>query len=242
MRRQTLVGKLVSPTGLVMVLLCFLFPFVTISCESVVVDYEATYHGTDFVVGGDPDVEVNGPGSGADEEEPDQDAHVGPQALALLAVICIVAGIVVALLPYARLTAHPTRARTVATAAAAGLALVFLVSNQIAVVGHIVDELAGTDGEIVSESEAEDMVDSRFGFWLAFALLLAVVAANLLELGWRRLSAKIASLQQQQSPPPPGAWGPPPAPGVGPPPPPGAWGPPPGPGSAHPPPEGTPLR
>lgn len=212
MRPHTLVQKLISPAGLVLVLLCFLLPFVTVSCESAVVDYEATYDGTDFVVGGDPHITVSRPGGAEGEEEGQEGARAAPQVLAILALFTTLTGIVVALLPYARLASRPTRARTIATAATAALALAFLVISQLVVTDHIVDELqqGDTAGIGVTRSTAEDMVASRFGFWLASTLLIAVIAYNVVDLGWEKLTTRTAGRQQQ--PPPPGAGRPPPPP------------------------------
>jgi hypothetical protein len=94
--------RLVSPVGFAMVLVCFSFPFVTVSCETESASMTADYTGWDFVIGGKPHI-TSGPPDEArpdppalppDQPSPDENAEpVAIQAFALLTVLVVAAGV-----------------------------------------------------------------------------------------------------------------------------------------------------
>jgi uncharacterized membrane protein YphA (DoxX/SURF4 family) len=166
--KRLLSSRVISPAGLLLALLCLGLPFVTVSCESSIVSVSADYSGWDFVFGGEPDITESVP-SEAPASKP-QDASTPLQPLALLAFIAVVAGIVLSLaMPRQRMT----------SAVAAGSAALLLFVNQIVVRSHMVDELQ--KGTFLSPRMADDMIESRFGYWLTLLLLLGVAGHGAVE-------------------------------------------------------------
>lgn len=163
--------RLVSPAGLVLVLLCFGLPFLTVSCQTPVASVSVTYTGWDFAVGGQPDVVESGEAS----DHPDPRAEQTPatfQPLALVAVLLVVAGIAAA-------AARPPT-RMVAGAVTGFLAAMLLVVNQGVVRGSMRQELATS--AFLPPSALDNMIESRLGFWLALLLLFGVTGYNVAEL------------------------------------------------------------
>src|SRR6185295_7730742 len=87
---RTLIARLLSPTGFVLIVLLFGLPFLAASCEAPQGDFEfsATFTGVDLVVGGKPDLVS----SVADASEKRFDVPFPMQPLAIAALVAIVAG------------------------------------------------------------------------------------------------------------------------------------------------------
>jgi hypothetical protein len=166
-------SRVVSPAGLLLALLCFGLPFVAVSCESPIVSVSADYSGWDLVFGGEPDITVSVP-SEAPVSKP-QDTSIPLQPLALLAFIAVAGGFVLSLaMPRQRMT----------SAVAAGSAALLLFVNQIVVRGHMVEELR--KGAFLSPRMADDVIESRVGYWLTLLLLLGVAGHGAVEIVHQR--------------------------------------------------------
>jgi hypothetical protein len=134
----------------------------------------ADYSGSDLVFGGEPDT------TGMNQHDlGSTNLAADAQPLAVLAVLAILIGIGIAALSHAKM-----RARLgVAAGAAASL---FLVLNQINVVNDIEDDIQSSPDLSIGPANfsvpAEDLVETRFGFWFTLLLLLLVVAHNVHEI------------------------------------------------------------
>ncbi|WP_116244302.1 hypothetical protein [Nocardiopsis sp. FIRDI 009] len=201
--------RLISPSGLAFVLLCFFMPFFTVSCSGAMGDLAITYSGYDLAFNGLPSVDGSFAGEFSDADR--EDLRSGVQVLALIPLILVVAGAATsAVLP------RPFP-RSVAAAAAAGLALVLVVVNQM--VTH-----AGAREEMSSEAEVDASMatiqtTAGVGFWFTFLVLLGVTVFSTVEivLNRRRASGPSAGAplgatapQGTVGPPPiaPTQWGP----------------------------------
>src|SRR5688500_10135773 len=140
---RTLIARLLSPTGFVLILVLFGFPFLAASCVAPQGDFEfsATFTGVDLLVGGKPDLV-------ASEDVPTEEQFALPlpvQPLAVVAVIAILAGAASTLL----------RERVLRHAAGLGLAVLAvgtLAAAEMQALGDLVDEY----GPLVA-----DMVDAQ---------------------------------------------------------------------------------
>jgi hypothetical protein len=170
-----LVRRLISPAGLVLVAVGFVLPFAAVSCDTPV-KVTAQYTGTDLLVGGTPSVSVSGEGVSQQDTEEVSDEPIDVQPAAVLAMLAILAGILVAVLPGDRL-------RVLGGAAAAGATLVLLIVNQILVHGYLSREVEQEVGPSMPEgSSGGDFVSARYGFWLAVSFASLVVLFQAVEL------------------------------------------------------------
>src|SRR4051812_32481706 len=87
--------RMISPSGFLLVLTCFAFPFVTVSCQGPEKGISASYSGMDLVFSGMPD--VTGPGGRAVALSPrsrsDATALMPSQPLAIIVFLCVLLGI-----------------------------------------------------------------------------------------------------------------------------------------------------
>ncbi|TWP50585.1 hypothetical protein FKR81_20685 [Lentzea tibetensis] len=153
--------RLVSPAALLLALLCLGLPFVAVSCESSVATVSADYSGWDLVAGGTPDVTPQGDDSFTKNTER---SEIPAQPAAIVFLVLATAAIALA----------RTRAfdlRTLGSAVCAGGAAVMLIVNQLRVHHGIAEEIQGN-------GLAEDMVHTRFGFWLTLLFVLGAAACN----------------------------------------------------------------
>ena len=161
--------RLVSPSGLVLALICFAFPFISVSCGTTTVDYT----GWDLVVGDTPDVTADG----KIEEQPSgwagEPIPIQPLALATFVLLLAGAGAVL----------HP-RADPLIRAVVACVAASLLMVNQAVVYRAIVDEVRNAGQRPLANGVAEGMVRARYGFWLTLAVLLGVAVYNVAEVVW----------------------------------------------------------
>jgi hypothetical protein len=172
-------SRWLSPAGFVLAGLCFLLPFVSISCVPggygrSAPDGSTVYTGADLVVGGKPAVDKLRP---ADER---RDDLVTAQPLAVVVVVLIAVGAVVATV------AKTPRVRRASVASVAAVAGVLLVANQTVVKALLVERVRSQLTQpIPAEARIENYVGTRDGFWLCLVLLAALTALNLE--GWLRL-------------------------------------------------------
>lgn len=169
---QALWRKLLSPSGFLLVLLCFALPFVTVSCDHPAGTVTLDYTGGDLLLGGEPSV------SGLPRSAPTPDGVFADAQL--FAFLAFFAGFVGLCAGFAWLW----RARFLAGLGAAGLAAMFLVANQFTVVRRISDEIEAAGP--FSPGAADEMVATRYGFWLALALLGLLVGYHLFEVATGR--------------------------------------------------------
>lgn len=191
-----LVRRLLSPAGFLLVAICFVLPFVTVSCESSGGDppgviAEGTYSGVDMVVGGAPDLTWQGLGRDdlpedlQAQEDPEEPEPLDPQPLAILAAVAIALGVAAALLP--------TRwARTLAGLGCAAIGVVTLIGAELVLLSDIQHQI-NEGGLDEAGAGVEARVRPRFGFWLAALFLLGLAVAN-----------GLALLRTRAAPPVPG--------------------------------------
>jgi hypothetical protein len=166
-----LVRRLVSPAGLLLVAICFALPFVSVSCDAPV-RLRADYTGADLVVGGTPSVSVSDEAVSGQDADDLSDEPIDMQPAAVVAMLSIVAGILVAAL-------RGRRARLFGGAAAALATAMFLAVNQILAQRHLSREITQEVGaQLPGGASGGDFVHTRYGFWLALALACAVTLYN----------------------------------------------------------------
>jgi len=166
---RTLAARLFSPTGFVLVLLTFLLPFLAVACEVRTEDqslsFSATFTGVDLVVGGTPTVS-----SSIEDQRLDEAGEpIDPQPLAIAAVIVLAAGVGIAFI-------RPTVVRLAAGAGTGiiGAATIFAAEFQARSTLEDLVRPSVADLDIT----AEDLVRTRYGFWLALILALGLALGN----------------------------------------------------------------
>jgi hypothetical protein len=170
-----LLRRLVSPAGLLLVALCFTLPFVAVSCDTPV-QVRADYAGTDMLAGGRPSVTVSDETVSPQDAEELSDEPIDLQPAAVLAMLAIVAGILVAALA-------TRRARVLGGTVAAAATVLFLGLNQILVQRQLALQIEGELGaQLPGGTSGGDYVETRYGFWLALSFASAVVLYNGFEL------------------------------------------------------------
>jgi hypothetical protein len=190
---RTLLSRLLSPTGFVLIVLLFGLPFVAASCEAPQGDFEfsATFTGVDLVAGGRPDLVS----SVDDASEQRFDVPIPVQPLAIIALVAILAGAGSALL----------RHRQIRHAAGLGLAVLAagtLAGAEVQALGDLVDTYRPIVTDVVNaQISGTEFVHSRVGFWLAFYALVALAVGHAVALlrAWR---AAAASAPAAEEPPP----------------------------------------
>jgi hypothetical protein len=176
---RTLLARLLSPTGFVLILLLFGLPFVAASCEAPQGDFEfsATFTGIDLAVGGRPDLVS----SVDDASEQRFDVSLPVQPLAIIALVAILAGAGSALL----------RERQLRHAVGLGLGVLAagtLAGAEIHALGDLIDTYRPIVTDVVNAQVAgNEYVHSRAGFWLAFYALVALAIGHAVALlrAWR---------------------------------------------------------
>jgi hypothetical protein len=164
------VRRVVTPSGLLLALICFAFPFVSVSCGTTTVDYS----GWDLVVGDTPRVTTEGKVVRQATGWASEPVPIQPLALATFVIILIC---VVAVL-------HPRVEPLLRAVVACGAASLLMV-NQAVVYRAIVEEVRNSGERSMADGVAEGMVRARYGFWLTLAVLLGVAAYNVAEVLWR---------------------------------------------------------
>jgi hypothetical protein len=197
MDARALLRRLLSPTGFALVGLCFLLPFVTVSCDAKQGPIgTATYSGRDLVAGGRPALEMSDRLRRAAESEaaghpetasnpPPTEAirgkltPLGGQPFLTISLVLVVAGLAATAIP------RPWFAALVRGGVAV-LSAVFLIGGEIlagrAARARMDADLtpligaAGTDP--ARQSGVAIGTAPAYGFWLALALLLALAVAG----------------------------------------------------------------
>jgi hypothetical protein len=193
-------SRVASPAGFVLVLLLFfLLPFVSVSCDVPGVgEAGADYTGSHLVSGADPEVPAelrqlaDDPQTPAELVEP---PDPGVQVLAVVLAVFAAAGVLTVLI-------SQVRARLLSGAALAGATLVMAVVTMVVAQSHLQSALI--DGVRRSglaeqrdslrrvESAADDLTHTDVGFWLMVVVLavLALVTATLGLFGDRLRTAR----------------------------------------------------
>ena len=172
---RALVRRLVSPAGLLLVAICFALPFVSVSCDTPV-RLRADYAGTDLLVGGTPSVSVSDQDVSRLDADDLSDEPIDVQPAAVVAMLAILAGILVAALP-------GRRARLLGGTAAAAVTVVLIGVNEILAQRYLSREIERELGQdLPGGSGGGDFVHTRYGFWLALAFASAVALYNGFEL------------------------------------------------------------
>jgi hypothetical protein len=171
MTERTLLARLASPAGFVLVLLLFGLPFIAVACEysgpEGKIRASATYTGVDLVVGGEADLAS----TVQDERLNDVGEALDPQPLVIAAVVLIGVGAAATLL-------RPATTRLAAAAGVGTLAAALLFAGEWTARGHLQDvvrPLLSDSGETLSTGE---LVQTRYGFWIALLGLLGVALGN----------------------------------------------------------------
>jgi hypothetical protein len=173
MNQRTLLDRLLSPAGFGLVLLLFLLPFATVSCGVDNDKISANFTGVDFLVGGPPDISGHDIDTDAAEQLVavfENDYQVEP--LAIVAAGLVFVGMLLALIPVARIRAW-------ASAAVAALALLVLAVVVFFRAPSRVD--AAMDHFEAATNIEEDITTSTagaYGFWLMVVLLLGLAVWN----------------------------------------------------------------
>jgi len=179
-----------NPAALVLVVLCFLLPFATVSCGlpggygRATPGGTTTYTGVDLVVGGTPDVPVKHLRPPAEQRVD----RLTPQPLLLAALLTAIAAALTAL------AARPPRRRWAVVAALAAASALSLCAGQAVVVDQLAARIRAQSA-LPAGRTAHDFVGTGIGFWLALALLTATTAGNVVGLLRHRHQQKRASLQ-----------------------------------------------
>lgn len=163
---------------LFLALLCLAFPFTAVSCESPMATIEAEYTGWDLAFGGEATIEVSGK---ADESAYESKSAIPAQPLMIVTLLVLLAGIVVL---------SRSKAGHLTGAAVGALTGFFLVVGQVSVQDFLISGLS--EAENLKAATASDMVESRFGFWLALLLALGVVTYNVTALALASRAARAA--------------------------------------------------
>jgi hypothetical protein len=193
MRAHPLVRRLLSPGGFVLVGLMFLLPFLTVSCSPPNTGaqdsgtFTATYTGADLVAGrlpmmtvvqGGPTGETISHGrtvAGAEYGVPNPPGAMEPFALAALVLTAL--GVLVVLLPRARV-------RSVASAALALVAALALLAAQLRTAHAVERWMSKTYLAVAGGAPDTNVPDvGQFlhiglGLWLAYGLLLLIGFGN----------------------------------------------------------------
>jgi hypothetical protein len=176
-------GRWFSPVSLTLAGLCFLLPFVTVSCDTpggfgrAAQGGTTTYNGIDLMVGGAPDVS---PPKLVRPLPTGQDDRLWPQPTAIAVFVALIIGVGIAV------RVGNQRARRGGVAIVATAAVTALLVNQALVEGELTARVAdGLTAPLPAGKRAGDFVHTGLGFVACAALL--VLAAVLNAVGWWRL-------------------------------------------------------
>jgi hypothetical protein len=181
----SLLGRLASPAGLLLVGLCFALPFLTVSCsgEEGGQSFQGSlsYTGGDLVVGGRVDLRyetrdergVHRVDVTNMERDPVNSSPVEPipiEPFAVAGVALLGAGVLAGLL-------RPAGLRRLAAGTAALVAAIVVVGGTLRSRNRMAEQLA----PLLSDTKTRDtdMIDFGYGFWLALGLLLIVAVGNI---------------------------------------------------------------
>lgn len=178
-----LLARLTTPSGFFLAGLCFLLPFVTVSCEApggygrAAAGGTTTYSGIDLAVGGVPKIT---PPEQLRPEALRQPDRLPPQPFALSALLLLVGGLVTTVLLRNR------RARFPIAAGIAAVGVVFVLANQAIVEAQLQSKFLSQlrVPSLPPGKQAADYVKTGSGFGIILLILAALVIGNLI--GWAR--------------------------------------------------------
>jgi hypothetical protein len=183
-RGASLLGRLASPTGFVLVALCFGLPFLTASCKSDEGEPRMrgslSYTGVDLVVGGRVDwyYEVQTDGGIERIDETDLTHHpfggspvepIAVQPFVVAALVLLGAGVLAGLV-------RPPGLRRLTTGAVALVAGVFVVGGAVRAAYQMAAQLEPMTH--VGIARTREMIMFGSGYWLAVSLLLLLGVGN----------------------------------------------------------------
>jgi hypothetical protein len=179
MRRLT---RWLSPSGFLLAGFCFLFTFVTVSCDTpggygrAKAGGEVRYTGLDMALGGEPAVD---PEHLLPVDQWREDRMPG-QPLAFAALVLVIMGLV-----WTAWRRDP-RIRRAGAAAVAAVASLLLLANQARVEAFLVDRVRQqVEVAAPQAQQASDHVQAGNGFLACLGFLLVVCVGN--AVGWWRI-------------------------------------------------------
>jgi hypothetical protein len=186
-------GRFFNPVTLVLAVLCFTLPFVTVACDTpggyagATPGGSSTYNGVALVVGGEPEVT-----DGHEQPVPaGEDDRLPPQPALAAALLAIVAAAVLTI------TVGHQRARRAAVAVLAAVGGTAPLVGQVLVEAELrvrvsdhLARLAAEGGQLDPAKTADDYVQTGQGFQLCLALLAVVTVLN--GIGWWRVRPRPA--------------------------------------------------
>lgn len=190
-------SRVASPAGFVLVLLLFfLLPFVSVSCD--VPGYGqagANYTGSHLVSGTDPEVPAEVRELASDPETPEaliDPPDPGVQVLAIVLAVLAAAGVLTVLVPQVKARLLSGAALATATLGVTVMTMVVAQSNlKSALVDGVERSGLAEQGDVARlESAVDQILKTEVGFWLmVFHLGLMAVVTGALGLFGHRLSA-----------------------------------------------------
>ena len=194
-----LVRRLASPVGFLLALLFLLLPFVAASCEAPGLgSVEVSYTGVDLATGGKPTVHTEGDLTsehGAPVPTADDAPRAGAQALAIITVALLVAGLGISLAPVVRIRTFGAIGASVAGGALLIVTEAMAQSNlKPAVADGVQRLLADKPGDVAVDPtlagrNLDDLVHSQIGFWLSLVAAILVLLVNVTMLLSPRIGA-----------------------------------------------------
>jgi hypothetical protein len=183
------VGRWLNPSALVLVGLCFVLPFATVSCDTpggygrAAPGGTTSYNGVDLAIGGEPAVT---PPDRVRPAPPGTSDRVWQPAAAVVLVL-VVAGVVLTV------RISDRRVRRATLAGLSGVAATTLLVNQALVQAELAVRVsAQLTQPLPAGRTASDYVHAGPGFGLSLGLLLAVATVN--GIGWLRARPRPALL------------------------------------------------
>jgi hypothetical protein len=189
-QRRAAASRLLTPSGLVLALICFSFGFLAVSCETpggfgrAAPGGSTTYSGIDLALGAPPTVT---PMSRQVMDRPDQ---LGWQPPVVLAALLLMTGTVVG-----ATTLHRRRELVIACTSAGAL---LLVTGEIVAYQRLAELVAGQVAQpLPAGRDAADYVKIGHGFWAALTFTGLVLSAHLWT--WFRHRASPAPAARRQA-------------------------------------------
>lgn len=156
--------KVISPALFGIIVICFFLPWVNVSCQNYKI---ASISGIEFVTGKtlvDPQMFNQKFGmQNFPSKKPSKQEKINPQLYVILALICIVAGIILSFVK------GRIGSLTTSIAGVAGFILIILQKFKL-------------ETELVKQSQGLIQIDYLLGFYLTLIFLLSAVAVNIYSL------------------------------------------------------------